>query len=435
MKISKNRLNMTISRQKFLSRRKFLHRSALALTGTGLGEMVPAQLAAQNPPSPAAPAAPPALPQPRVVALTAKSGTAFELGAQKALIPLIFEGAILPQMIRAKTGERVLLKFDNQLDAEVSLHMRGSRAASPEILAHVSAKASAEVALETSQSGLFWLHPIDRAQMAQGLGALLVVEELNLPVVHLDQPFVVQDWAKPNEAANFTINGAAPGTDLAVRPNTRMRLRLVNACLARGFLLNIAGTVPYIVGIDGAVSEMFRPVKDTFPVGPGARFDLIFDVAADKSVEIRLNDGKLVAVVAKFHAEGEAREALPAIAALPADPSLPPEIHLERAQRAEIVFGGPAPPVDLTLHKDTPATLAFTNKSNANLSVYAAGQALRLLHPFDDGWEPYWRDSLLLAIGQSAHVALMPRLVGKFIIEATKLDSADPPQRLNLKVE
>jgi FtsP/CotA-like multicopper oxidase with cupredoxin domain len=39
------------------------------------------------------------------------------------------------------------------------------------------------------------------------------------------------------------------------------------------------------------------------------------------------------------------------------------------------------------------------------------------LHPLDDGWEPFWRDSVLIGPGKTSHVAFVADNPGKWVIE------------------
>jgi FtsP/CotA-like multicopper oxidase with cupredoxin domain len=45
---------------------------------------------------------------------------------------------------------------------------------------------------------------------------------------------------------------------------------------------------------------------------------------------------------------------------------------------------------------------------------------MRLLHDLDDGWEPYWRDTVLIAPGKTKHVAFVADNPGKWVIESFK---------------
>ena len=63
-------------------------------------------------------------------------------------------------------------------------------------------------------------------------------------------------------------------------------------------------------------------------------------------------------------------------------------------------------------------TLALVNRSSVVQQIHVHGHAMRLLHDLDDGWEPYWRDSVLVAPGKTKHVAFIADNPGKWVIES-----------------
>lgn len=374
---------------------------------------------------------------PRSLILAAESGPKMQ-AVSNHLRPGFSLTADAATPLRVKMGEKLTLKFRNGLEEAVGLQIRGLRLPQTATLSAVNKKSSVEVPLQFNESGTYLLQATDTNQIARGLSTLLVVEEATPPQVHLELPFLVQDWdtiALPI----LSLNGVTRETERAistttVRPNSRVRLRIANGTASRGFLMTFGGMVPYIVAIDSTPSEMFRPRQDAFPFGPGARYDVMFDVPAGSSPLISVDNGKNKQELMRFRTEGEPREALPAIAPLPVNPSLPPEIELARAQRFECVFGAANALRSFDLKRDTPTSLALINKSGGILSVHLGGQIARVLHPADDGWEPYWRDSLIMAVGQTVHVALLPRVTGRFFLEGIKLDTFEQPDRLTLNV-
>ena len=68
--------------------------------------------------------------------------------------------------------------------------------------------------------------------------------------------------------------------------------------------------------------------------------------------------------------------------------------------------------------------LGFTNASKDLVPLSLYGQALRLLHPLDDGWEPYWRDTFMLPPGSRNHVAFVADKPGRWLIESGFDDQA-----------
>jgi FtsP/CotA-like multicopper oxidase with cupredoxin domain len=65
-----------------------------------------------------------------------------------------------------------------------------------------------------------------------------------------------------------------------------------------------------------------------------------------------------------------------------------------------------------------PAVFALANKTAVVQAIRLWGHVARLLHSMDDGWEPYWRDTILIQPGRSAHVAFVADNPGKWPLES-----------------
>jgi FtsP/CotA-like multicopper oxidase with cupredoxin domain len=74
------------------------------------------------------------------------------------------------------------------------------------------------------------------------------------------------------------------------------------------------------------------------------------------------------------------------------------------------------------VRRGAPVSLALVNKSAFALQIHVHGHALRLLHDLDDGWEPYWREAILVAEGHTKHIAFVADNPGKWAIESLILD-------------
>jgi FtsP/CotA-like multicopper oxidase with cupredoxin domain len=123
----------------------------------------------------------------------------------------------------------------------------------------------------------------------------------------------------------------------------------------------------------------------------------------------------------------------PPLAGLQANPLLPTEISLQRAKRVDLTIAGgggvpfsingktslawPANPL-FSVARGAPVTLGFVNNTAVTQAMRLHGHVMRLLHPMDDGWEPYWRDSVLVAPGQTSHVAFVADNPGHWPIES-----------------
>ena len=276
--------------------------------------------------------------------------------------------------------------------------------------------ASADIRLVAPDPGfnLYLPHAgfTDAGQQGRGLFGPIIVEEAIKPDVDLDTAIVLFDW---NVDANGEIkddfadpaiargsgrrgglifaNGAAAPLKLSARPGARVRLRLGNAATARLATIAIEGAKTLIVAVDGQPGEPFEPLLNQFPMGPGARFELMFDLPREPSAGVRFvlrgeageSDRPFVAIAA----EGEPANPRSEPPRLAANPRLPAEIALEAARRCDftITGGGSAPFavngatfVDWSakpacaLTRGQPAVFALANKT-------AVVQALRVLGP------------------------------------------------------
>ena len=61
-------------------------------------------------------------------------------------------------------------------------------------------------------------------------------------------------------------------------------------------------------------------------------------------------------------------------------------------------------------------TLGFVNRSGVALAMHVHGQCMRLLHDLDDGWEPYWRNGVIVPPGKTKHAAFLAESPGKWAI-------------------
>ena len=70
--------------------------------------------------------------------------------------------------------------------------------------------------------------------------------------------------------------------------------------------------------------------------------------------------------------------------------------------------------------------LALANKTAGTAVVHLHGQPFRLLDRLDDGWKPYWLDTLALEAGQTKRIAFLAEQSGRFLIESMATNWAAP---------
>jgi FtsP/CotA-like multicopper oxidase with cupredoxin domain len=206
------------------------------------------------------------------------------------------------------------------------------------------------------------------------------------------------------------------------------------------------GVKPMVLAIDSAPCGAFAPLQNMLPIGPGARFDVMFDLPTEPG-EVRLVLRGLRAPdqpLLIFKCTGGGGKNLPPIASLPPNPRLPAEINLKAARKLDLVLDGGAPnpaPVDppdpfrlnglpaeefgqkplFSVPHGTAVSLGFVNKTAFVAQFHVHGHHLRVLHDLDDGWEPYWRDSVVVPEARTKHVAFLADNPGKWAIECLPL--------------
>ena len=364
-------------------------------------------------------------------------------------------------LLRYKQGDTLAVRLVNKTDLPMSLHWQGMRGDNamdgvvPLTQTPVASGASFDYRRALNDPGLFCYRPSVFPRtgelMGRGLKGLVVVDEPTPLISDADLAVILDDWrldakgaadgdfANPAEARGagrigtlLTVNGASAPKTHEFAPGARVRLRLANLANARIMVLSFEGVTPYVIAIDSQSCDAFVPVRQSIPVAPGARFELMFDMPAAGSaarVILRGAEGRDQDLL-RFAAKGDAVPVRPAIKSLPQNPLLPREIKLAESKKiglaiardsgawtlngaASKAYGGD--PL-FRVKRGTPVTLGFDNRSGVPLVMHVHGHAMRLLHDLDDGWEPYWRNAIVAPPGKVKHVAFVADSPGKWAL-------------------
>jgi len=70
--------------------------------------------------------------------------------------------------------------------------------------------------------------------------------------------------------------------------------------------------------------------------------------------------------------------------------------------------------------------LALTNRAHLPEIFHLHGHHFRLLDRLDDGWKPFWLDTLAIESGQTLRVAFAAEYAGRWLMEAMATDWAAP---------
>jgi FtsP/CotA-like multicopper oxidase with cupredoxin domain len=386
----------------------------------------------------------------------------------KALDILSFDGSSPGPLLRYRQGEELNLRVENKLDRPISVHFHGLRGendmdgAAPLTQAPIPPGGRFDYRRMLPDAGLFIYRPFIFGEsgklVGRGLKGLLLVEETVPLEADADIVLALDDWRLdaegrplgPEEPAAgptnplgplFTVNGKAEPLTREAAPGARVRLRLANLSAARLMVLTFEGVEPHVIAIDGQPCDAFEPVRKTLPAAPGARFDLMFDLPAAEGQRARLTlrgDSGADRDVLVLNAKGAAKQTAgrKPVAAAPENPLLPAEIKLAQSKKVDIVIsrdaggflinsahskGYDGPPL-FRVARGTPVTLGFINKTDFILAPRPHGFAVRLLHDLDDGWEPYWRNGVVVPPQKTKHVAFLADSPGKWALHDDILD-------------
>jgi FtsP/CotA-like multicopper oxidase with cupredoxin domain len=281
----------------------------------------------------------------------------------------------------------------------------------------------------------------------------LIVREAETVAVDRDELLLIEDWrvkpdgtavspgTEPRDASQIhTVNGKA-SLDLSGRTNERVRLRIISGCQRAVIALKLEGLEVQVMAIDGQPSEPFPARNGALVLAPGGRVDAFVDFGpAGTTGAILLHDGKEARPIGKFVVSSEppVRTApLPPAPPLPAN-GLPDRLDLKNAARIELPLGGPsgdwvtpakfaatAPPA-FRARAGRTVVLALVNRAAVTTVFHLHGHHFRLLDRLDDGWKPFWLDTLAIEPGQTQRIAFAAEYAGRYLIESTATDWAAP---------
>ena len=390
-------------------------------------------------------------------------------------------------VLRIKLGEPLRLRVENGTDRPLSLHWHGVR--NRNAMDGVGGVTQEPIKPGDSftydftppDAGTFLIRPLvlggSSEPSGRGIAGMLIVEEPSPPAVDQDLALLLQDWRLDEAGALqpfgqvafaaaagrlgsvVTLNGRPIPLNLEARPGSRLRLRLANACNARSLRIRFDGLKAYVAAVDGQPTDTFEPLKATLPLTPGTRYDLLLDLPAQAG-----SAGAITALIgqglplATLTASGEPvpQAGRAAIGSIPENKRLPSEIRLQSALRRDLVLTGGVRPDKTKPGTETPysgdpakvwqvngasgaagapplfsvkrggvVVLAIRNDTGFIQSLHLHGHVFRLLHQLDDGWEPYWLDTVQIPEGRSAQIAFVADNPGRWLLGATVLERFD----------
>jgi FtsP/CotA-like multicopper oxidase with cupredoxin domain len=358
-----------------------------------------------------------------------------------------------PQL-RFKRGETLDIAFGNELPAPAVLNWRGidgvpaaePLTGRPPLAA--GGKDTLKLPLRHAGTFLCDLNFLGDGQSPPSQARALIVQESEAVTVDRDEVLLVEDWrVRPDGTAMapgsdpgnavpvHTINGQI-SLDLSARPNERIRLRIISGCQRSVIAIKLEGLEVRVMAIDSQPSEPFLARNGALVLAPGGRADVFIDVttAAGTETPILLHDGNQARPIGKIRVSSEPpiRPApLPPAPPLPSN-ALPERLDLKNATRVDVALGGPqsnwvapkefATKDPLAFRAGRTVVLALANPGPLPTVFHLHGHHFRLLERLDDGWKPFWLDTLTIEPGQTQRIAFLAEYPGRYLIESVATD-------------
>jgi FtsP/CotA-like multicopper oxidase with cupredoxin domain len=371
------------------------------------------------------------LPGPALIAATAATGLAF--------------GGTRPgPVLRLPRGVATPVRVENRTDRPLGIAWHGFRgpgssASVPGLTgAAIAPGESCDQAVTARDAGTFFYRAsgadADWQRDAGLIGGVIVDDpasargDIDLLLVLDEVPGI--DSAPPK----LTVTGTAGPT---IRParGARVRMRVANGTRTLPVAVTVAGAPATVIAIDGRPAEPF--LLGNGLMAPGNRLDLIVDIA-DRPLSVEANSPRGALTLLAINPDPSLpplRAAPEPLVPLPAG-DLPGRMDFRSAIRRDVV-AGPAPettpawpfagnrPAPLfSARRGQTVQLALINRAPVPRVFHLHGQAVRLLDSLDDGWKPFWLDTVPVAAGGTARIAFRVEDAGAFAIAGQALASA-----------
>lgn len=398
---------------------------------------------------------------------SAQGGNTLSLRARPATVAL---GAGLPRSpiwsletanagpLRFARGD-LAVTLSNELPAPIALNwlgIDGAQAASPLTgQAPVPPGGRAAFTLPLRQPGTFLVNGqlLGDASGGPAAARALIIEDNPPAAVDRDEVLLIEEWRQKADGtaiapgsdpdgttAAITINGQ-PSLDITAKVNERLRLRFINGCARSPVGLRIENHDVRVMAIDGAPAEPFAARDGQLVLAPGSRIDAFIDAtrAPGTISQITLHDGTAPRTIARLVMSNDApvRAApLPPAAAFPSG-NLPARLGLQGALRSDLSLDpnaqwispakfDAATPSAYRVKRGRTVVMAIANPTSGPMVFRLHGHHFRLLDRLDDGWKPFWLDTLMLDKGQTQRIAFAAEYAGRWLLEATALNWAAP---------
>ena len=349
-----------------------------------------------------------------------------------------YDGSIPGPLLRIRQGDDLKIRLVNELPQPTAIHWHGVRVpnamdgTSNLTQSRVESGANFDYRFKAVDAGTFWYHAAltGTEPPALGLYGALIIDETAPLEIDRDIVLVFDERL-------------VPASDIPAKTNERLRLRFINAAKARVMRLRVDRHAVRVMAVDGQPAEPFLARDSRLTLGPGNRIDLFLDALLEsgETASIFIEDSGSEKEAARIvYEQGERRRGapLPDPKPLPANP-LPERIDMKNALRVEAPvdaaasrtwiaagtfssgFGAPL----FSVKRGRAVVMVFPNRTDFACAVHLHGHHARLLDNVDDGWKPFWLDTVLVGARQTTRIAFVADNPGKWLIDCQRIGQDD----------
>ena len=176
-------------------------------------------------------------------------------------------------------------------------------------------------------------------------------------------------------------------------------------------------------------------------LAPGSRIDAFIDAtrAPGTVSKIIMHDGTGPRTIAQITMSNDAPMRAAPLPPAPAFPSsgLPERLNLQGALRSDLSldpnaqwiapskFDAATKPA-YSVKRGRTVVMAISNPTATPIAFRLHGHHFRLLDRLDDGWKPFWLDTLMLDKGQTQRIAFLAEYPGRWLMESAAINWAAP---------
>jgi FtsP/CotA-like multicopper oxidase with cupredoxin domain len=345
-------------------------------------------------------------------------------------------GTAAGPVLKLERGTALTASFANDLDIAVTVATQGLRGRAVDGADTPVAPGETRKLVFTAPDPGSFLYRLIAADTTREGDTILLAGPI---VVSADEPSIAdQDVvvalnaiALPDKGAGkpprrlALVNGA-PDLKLKARPGERLRLRFINL----NPFAPAAAVLPEgvaIIALDGQPCPPFPPLERRLILPPLGRADVLVEAAQTGMMQIQ-DDFEAGRFLVDITVEGEPAAPRELAGVLPDNPALPRELPLQKASRATWKAGSAPKDPLVTAKKGQTVEISIANGEEL-CAVAIEGHTARHLDALDDGWKPWWNDTLLIEPGATERLAFIAGEPGRYAVNLMPLEGEAPSAR------